>query len=416
MANAIIVNVSRKYHYYQCFRKKRADHAAPKCFKVKTCGVSTLLGGIDSISLPIKTLVLASKGGAGYLADITILYFIVSSFNMSLMSVLIGLLLNALIMAGVMHGFGVAKRAFYRQQQAFLFLDKGRVTLHYLARDIQASGYRGCRTRDLGFPLQHNYSDYHSPYSFFRFDQPLFGFLATRGLCYGKMPDSACHRVKENTHVLILYNIPQKINKVERALVHLNDAIETNRDHGIQKNGLVLLSDCYQGDLFIANRVEATQIYHDQILGVNKTDTVSKRYTQNAEIVELQTVTYYVGAPERHEQNNREGVLTPRFALFRDDFMQPAQEIVPDVSDLQFEFGMIDTETNHYQYKKMLEMKEQDWPLVQNLRIRLTIDNKRRWEYEISLRNRLYTHLSHHFDRYYFLSCNAYDDAKPIQF
>jgi len=297
-----------------------------------------------------------------------------------------GLLFSAVLMMGTLHGYQIAKTKLCLNKETAAFLDIGRTAFLYWTRDIQASGYRGCRTRDITFPIAALYSEYNRAYSYFRFDQPLFGFSATLANCYGKMPASACGRVREGTDVLIVYNVPQKMNRLARRLERPEELLETREPHHIQKDSLVLVSDCQQGDLFIANDVDSTQIRHDRILGTNKTNRLSKAYDQDAEVVELQTVAYYIGTPERFLEHNRMD-MRPQFALFRDDFLHSAQEIISEVADLQVEYGLRGGTDSKRLYKKTNEMRAQDWPFVVSLRLTLIAHNKRLWKYEISPRN-----------------------------
>jgi len=313
--------------------------------------------------------------------------------QMSLINVLFGMLLGSLVVAGVTQWYVVAKKFFLLQAKHFDSLEMGRVSFHYLQRDLQSAGYRGCRTNDETFPVNHIYSPLNRKFQFFNFNQAVFGFIASPGACYGKMPDISCKRIKKNTPVLIIYNVPQKINRLVNDLKFAEDAISLPHNHGIHENSLVLINDCHHGDLFIANRVETTKIYHNKIINVNESDALSRGYVnKNAVVVELQTIAYYLGVPERYEKEHHKNldIAQVNAALFRDDLLQQAQEIVSDVSDLMFEFGIKTSrdDKDKMSYRTLTQMREHDWPCVQLVRVTIVDTNKQRWIYEISLRNR----------------------------
>lgn len=325
---------------------------------------------------------------------------------MNLVSLLIGIGLSSLLIAASAEWFCIAKQAFRSHQsqiQAFDAVERGMMNF---VRDIQSGGYRGTRSADPGFPINKLYSDVNPDYDYFREDRTVFGFIAKPGECYRKMPLSACQRVKENTPVLIVYHVAQKMNPLVLAMKNASAPLVLPADHGIHTNALVLITDAHQGDLWIANRIQNALVFHEHILKKNQSPSFSKAYSTEAEVVELQTVAYYLARPERfQEQNfqvrnfqqqnfqeqNAHHMHQNNFALFRDDFLQNAQELIPGVSHVEFEYGLQNPANKEIEYHKPEAMSEKDWAGVLVVRIHLGLEDAKIhhkiWTFDIALRN-----------------------------
>lgn len=335
---------------------------------------------------------------------------------MNLISVLMGISIGALLLTSVTQWVMLSKKTFLMHRSQVHFLDAGQTVMQYLLRDIHRAGYRGCRSSDLSFPLNKGYSDWNKDFGYLSENQTVFGFFASPGVCYGKMPVTACKRIKENSAVLIVYHVAQRINPLLSAMKKTNDPLMLNAQHGIHKGALVLISDGYQGDFFIANRIQEGFIFHENRIGLNKSDALSKAYAKEAEVVELQTVAYYLGIPERFSKtdylNKHSKNIKPYFSLFRDDFLQSAQEIITGVRDVEFEYAIQIPSDGQLRYYKPEAISSENWPLVQAVRIHLELEGKQTFSFEIALRNRLLTYSYVDFFNTYFLAGHTYGNAK----
>ncbi len=333
---------------------------------------------------------------------------------MNIISILMGLALSALLIASAMQGVMIAKKTFQAHRSQMHFLDTGQSAIRYFMRDVQAGGYRGCRSADPSFPLTKHYSDWNKAFGYFRQDRVVFGFIASPGTCYRKIPISACKRIKENSPVLIIYQVAQKINPLIQSMKKADDPLVLPMHHGIHNGALVLISDAYQGDMFIANRVQGPILFHEKILGFNNNGSLSKAYSTKAEVVELQTVAYYVGKPERFLHMNLNQPISNKtsFALFRDDYLQNAQEIIAGVTHVEFEYALQKTAGGNIQYYKSEDILEEHWPLVSSLRIHLTMENQKSWSFEIALRNRIIPYFNLSAIDSHFMDFYSYGNAK----
>jgi Tfp pilus assembly protein PilW len=331
---------------------------------------------------------------------------------MNLISILMGLGLSIILIASATQWVMIAKKTFQQYQQQALYLDIGQSALQYFLRDIHASGYRGPRSQDASFPLNKIVSEFSKDKAYLRFDRSVYGFFSSPGSCYKKMPEVSCKRVKENSPVLIIYNVAQKMNVMLQAAKSSEENLRLSPNHGIHQGALVLIADGYQGDLFIANLVQGSVIHHDKMLNVNQSANFSKVYSAAAEVVELQTVAYYLGTPERFQKNNPANRKNVSYALFRDDFLQNAQEIMAGVSDVEFEYSLQDPESGEIRYQKAQYISERDWPLVRSLRVFLSMEDKKNWAFEVAIRNRISPPINFGYANHRILAWNSHGNAR----
>ncbi len=254
--------------------------------------------------------------------------------------------------------YGLIKREGLRKSDSLRMMNNERTALQFLINDLYASGYRGARTRDSHFPLHPIYRE-EGPYQYLRFDRAVSMFSALPGRCYGKLPLESCQAIQENSDVLIIYNIPTIITQLKHPMQDLNAVLNVKNSSPIRAKALVLISDNEAGDLFIASDVEGEKIFHE--LGAyNKTASFCKRYDVDAEIVELDTVAYYL-------KDN---------ALIRDDILLRSEEILRGVKD----------------FKVHLHFDKEKYPTVNSVHLRLTSIHNQVWDYEIAIRNRYGIH------------------------
>lgn len=299
------------------------------------------------------------------------------------------------MLAGI-QGFQTAKKQLQSQKETFVAFDIMHTTLQFLTGDIQASGYRGRRSTDNQFPLNHLYQADNPDYQYFRFDRALYGFEAAVGECYGKLPKVTCEQIKEASEVLILYNVPQKITPLKQAMSSPASVLYVGENPEIWENSLVLISDDLQGDLFITAGVKENKIYHPEIVGKNKQAHFSKSYDINADVVELQTIAYFVATSESVSKENRRSSVQ-RYGLYRKDLLHRMDEIVSGIIDLHFEYALLSAKDFEIVYKTSPQMSSDDWPKVKSVRVHITTEKNRVLTYEIFIRNGYGFNHSHDF-------------------
>jgi len=275
--------------------------------------------------------------------------------------------LGMIVILGAIHWHQILKKTLMIQKEKRRDLHAGRTVFQFFMNDLENSGYRGCRTLDDNFPVHRLFVNFASPMCFFRMDRKVFGFHATSGNCLNKMPKKVCKRVKENSDVLVIYNIPQAIHFLKRNMKRTNEVLYVEGEHHIRRGSVVLISDCLQGELFIAEETEAGSIFHRKTIQTNFTDSFSKLYQKGAEITELQTVAYYLGVTVR------EGRLGT-YSLYRDDLLHEAEEILDKIVDFQVRFGVL-VSPDVFQYKDVSEIRDDQWSMIKTVYVRVKVAN-----------------------------------------
>lgn len=309
----------------------------------------------------------------------------------SLIQLLFSLLLSSLIIAGAVLWYQIAKKTVIIAGQKESNLSHARFFVQYLRQDLKSSGYLGCRSKDDSYPINPLFMDYLAPYKYWRSTHHVYGFNTRIGNCLGRMLDSVCENVKENSELLIIYNIARNFRRLKQAMKDPADPILTEGPHSIRKDSMVLIADCLQGDIFIANEVDSTRIFHEKNSKNNTQSQLSKVYFTDAEVAELQTVVYYLGKPEREKRT------AGCYSLYRKDLLHKAVEIIDNIKNLDIQYGFckpMGTGVTVLQYKDSQSMQEDEWAFIRFLRIKIIFINNEEWNYEFAVGNRRYINLS----------------------
>lgn len=292
-------------------------------------------------------------------------------------------------MGGAAQWFQLTKKTLIKAKQKESNLSHARLFVQHLRQDLKSSGYLGCRSGDDHFPINLLFIHYHPTFKYWRKTRQVYGFNTGMGYCLGRLPDSICEQVKENSELLVIYNIAQIPSLLKLAMKTPEDEIETENPHFIHKGSMVLISDCLQADIFIATEVTPTKLFHKQEVKSNISPSLSKAYLQDAEVVEIQTVVYYL------EKTNN--LSEKSYSLFRKDLLHSAVEILKDIKDLQVQYGLphyklFEPELNNQElhYKTVASISEEEWVFVRSLRLKIIFANHEEWSYEFPVGNRRY--------------------------
>ncbi len=313
--------------------------------------------------------------------------------GMSLIAVLIGMALSTLVVSGAIYWYQFTKEHYIVEGEHHSEKEVQRTLFQFLIQDLHVSGYRGCRSRDEFFPITRGVVEKRSEINIFPQDRRLvFGFLVTAENCFGKMPETVCNRVIKNTDLLIIYDIPKRTAELAKNMSDPSDTLQTKQDSHFAKGSLVLISDCLQGDLFVANEVGGDLIFHQVTAkdSKNKSNALSKCYLRGSEVTELQRVAYYLGEPKRFIARNANHPKKPIYALYRDDLLHSAEELVTGINEFKVEFGFFSKSLPETLYKPAGQIE--DCLAINSVRIKIKTINERtskenEWETEIALRN-----------------------------
>ncbi len=299
----------------------------------------------------------------------------------SLVQLLIGLLLSAFLIAGALQWFVHLKKTLQTQKSRALSLESERTMVQYLISDLKNAGYRGCRTQDSQFPVRRNFIDFGEKTRYFRLDRIVYGFQATPGKCQGRMPATVCKRLKENSDLLVIHNVPGKHFNLRQSMHTPSDDLYSYWNQPISKDAMVLISDCHQGDVFIASDVNGERISHGT--SDNETNQLSKNYPKNTEAVELLTLAYYLGIPLRHEKNSP---MPLHYSLYRDDLQHEAEEILEGIIDFQVQYIFHDV-SNDVRLVSADKIAEHEWPAVSGIQLKIKTITNQEWEVMGEIRN-----------------------------
>ena len=143
--------------------------------------------------------------------------------------------------------------------------------------------------------------------------------------------------------------------------------------------------------------MEDQVIDHDYVIGINTRAELSKLYEKSAEVTELKTVAYYLASPKRGKKSDwitQTG--KPIYALYRDDFVHDAQEIISGLVTWDLQYGLFVENLCSLKYKDSTEIKETEWENIRSVRIKIKTENEQDWEYTTAVRNRYDLNLRPH--------------------
>lgn len=293
-----------------------------------------------------------------------------------------------IILATLVPWYQALKKIWIATQAKAQALEIGHTALQYVRKDLKAAGYLGCRSFDNNFPIRKNFIYFGNQHPYFRTDRVIFG-LQAEGHCQAKLPATICQRLKKGSDLFILYNVAERFFDLQEDMKSAREPLYVDQEKPLPQGSLVLISDCQQGDLFVVNTVAKNRIFHEKGPTTNFTANLSKRYKKNTEVVELQTIAYYLGIPKRHTQHPQ------TYSLFRDNLSFNAEEVIEGITDLQIEYGIWDAVLGMV-YKPAANIQDTQWKKVTHICLKITTKTNHIWEYRLAIRNWQHTYSSVH--------------------
>jgi len=317
----------------------------------------------------------------------------------SLIQVLVSLALSLLILAGFFSWHHVVKTLLIESKEKRSYLNTGSTALQLMMNDLSRSGYRGCRSMDENYPVRLHAVSHVGSYQFYRLDTAVIGFVAN-GACRFQLPETACERIKTGSDVLVIHNIPHRVTALKQPIINADAEVYVTAEGSIRKRSLVLVNDCYAADIFVATSVDKDHVQRKISSKRNQSRQLSKAYQAGTEVVELESVAYYVS-----DENT----------LFRDNLFNKAEEILTGVDSLQIEYALAEGD-GRIQYLRSEKLKVSDWPWVVGVRVKLTTERAKVWEYEFSIRNRRHSDLSFGAFNFNFGNDVSFNDNSVFKF
>lgn len=307
------------------------------------------------------------------------------STGTSLLSVIVSMALGMIVLGGAVGWYQIIKKQYTIQKGMQEASTAAKIVFQFLSRDLQASGYKGLRSRDPTFKIQkhmipRSYNGMSHAILYPIDGRLVFGFL-----------ENAHPRCAEGREVLLVYDVPRKRATLSKDDTNSDGRIQTLGVSGIRKGALVLIADCLQGDLLVADDVRENLIFYQHIGGANSLGPLTKHYRHqdNTEVVELQHIMYYL-APHDSEK--------PIYGFYRENILLPGseQELVRNIVGFQITYGIWNRDTKTIVYKRAAEVESQglgsDWANVVSVHIDISVLNlgtgeEHPFQTEIALRN-----------------------------
>jgi len=294
------------------------------------------------------------------------------------------------VLASAVTWYQITRKQYVEQKSTQAVLTRMRTTFQFLSEDLQASGYRGVRSRDPTFKIKRHMA--------VQVTHPLADavlYPTDKRLVYG-FGIHAHPMCTENGDVLVIYDIPKKRTFLGVDQKTAKDNVYTLTESGVRAGALVLVADYSQGDMFIANQIINHVIFH-QCIGGNVTDELSKIYNihDKTEVVELQRVMYYLKPLDNVQAYHQDKSV---YGLYRKDLLlaSSAQELVRGITAFTVQYGQWDPENKQLIYRNATQMERnalgRDWPCVLSVKIKIMVINEltkqeEPFEFEIALRN-----------------------------
>jgi len=277
--------------------------------------------------------------------------------GLTLVELMVAMVISLLLIAGTITIFASNKQAYRLNEASSRVQENGRFALDFMRTDIRMAGFLGCVGPSSIAKFNNNIdvakyntivgkSDIQSAIASYDGTGSLIGFdavgaeLTALGLTTGT---SETDHLAGTDVIMIKMAGGCPGGKVVSPKDNANFKIEDNSSCNIQKNDIVLVSNCSGGDFFgVTNNVATSgpsALTATLATGsnINIDNQVSGNYGTDAEIFKFQTVVYYIGtgasgAPSLFKRSIVSG-----------DF--ESQEMVDNVEDMTIQYG-VDTNGN----------------------------------------------------------------------
>jgi len=261
--------------------------------------------------------------------------------GMTLIEIMISLLIGAFLVGGVLQVFTSTRQTYRMQENLSRMQEDGRFAMDFLIKDIRMADYWGCLSQatdiESNLNLPNDYASFASGIAGQNDDNGGNDADADNdengnGIWDGT--DSMELKGGIGTGVFVV-NIPASPSA----------NLKVTDNSGLQKNDIVLVSDCSMGDIFQITNDPGTGGAAGKDEVIHNTGAVSagpgnfekpfqKKYGTDAEIFKLQFITYSI-------QNGANG----QPALFKKVNTTAATELIESIDNMQILYGE-DTDTD----------------------------------------------------------------------
>lgn len=293
------------------------------------------------------------------------------------MSLCLSMSIGLLLILIVLYQYQSIRKVVLRFSGHLEMAEKTREIIQFLGNDLHYSAYRGPRTRDPSFPVYVHFDSRSHPY--LHQDRAVQG-CESPAACVQHLPPSAMARAKPQSNLFIVYNIPKKIQAIAQTMQNPSGVIKLEHPTALRAGSVILVSDGLSSDCFIATALQGLTLFHGQTPYGNRRDYLSKAYPKGSELMELQSVAYYLGRPLRSKPDPE------TFSLYRDDLCHEAEEIAEGIKAMHIEYAIWEP-LRGLRFAAASALSDQHWPWVIGLRVELAFHQPSSWSYDFAIRN-----------------------------
>jgi type IV pilus assembly protein PilW len=290
--------------------------------------------------------------------------------GIGLVEIMVALTLGLVLMGGVLQVF-LSNKQTYRMQEAHARLqENGRFAMEKISRDIREAGYWGCASRSVSASLKTTlntlgtYQDY-----FYDFTRIVEGFESTGSSTWSPGIDTNVFLNARGGSDILTVRAPLGSNiRITAPMASSSDDPSISANNELTQNDIVMVSDCASAIIMQVTDPSpqtAGPLQHTTGSGStpgNSTTDLEVVYGNDAEVVEIGTVSYYI------RNNNYSGLPS----LYQREGSNNAEELIEGVENMQILYGE-DTNADFSADRYLPANSVGDWANVVSVRLSLVL-------------------------------------------
>ncbi len=228
--------------------------------------------------------------------------------GLTLVEMMIGFTLSAILMAGLFQIFDSNKKAFNMQGGIARVQENGRVGIEFLGREIRSAGFMGCATGGFGATFKNNVdaSKYSSTVlqtalSLFDGDQAIIGFNDVTAIPSGSVlagfnlsVGTGAGQLISGTDAVLFQGVSPCVGG--KVIGHNNSASQLTVSNvtacDLDPTDIVVVSDCNRADAFSISAVAGNVLSHGN--SVNTSASLASAYDNDSYLFKMKSVLFYI--------------------------------------------------------------------------------------------------------------------------
>jgi len=288
-----------------------------------------------------------------------------------LIEIMVALALGMILIGALIQVFSSSRLGYQMEAGMSRLQENGRLAMDLVKFDTRMGGYLGCGSIDQVDPVERNASA-------ITFDpaNAVRGHQHTGSTWSPALPAA----LSGLTSPPLAGTDVVTVQKGESCGAYLtgnmtaataNIPIDGSNSCSIAAQDLLLITDCTNGDLFVATGISGTapqSVTHTTTGGFNTSNIFTRAYGPEAEVLTFESISYYVAAGAGG------GSSLWRFYQDRATGGNNPQELVEGVENLQLLFGE-DTDGDRYAETYVVASSVGDWSAVVSVRMAMLINS-----------------------------------------